>query len=734
MSAGGTTTGMKAIRILTVVLAGMVCWCGGCAQMQSWLRDTPDNTTSVATPAAAVADEPPAAPQPPAVEPAPPQADPGQDAPADSAGVPPWETDQPADARTRLLGQEGLVAGAASGEKIALNFDNADIYEVINALADFLDVNYIIDPAIKGRVNIHTSTEVDRNQLLPLFETIFEMNNIAMVKTGDFYKIVPVKDAQTKVADVYIGRTPQVLKSYDRTVVQIVPLQFVPTADVAKLLKPFAGKGGELVSYESGNLLIIVDTAANVNKMLRMVGVIDIDTFQNTRVRIFKIANADVKELAQELEDIFTSAGIASQAADKGLGIKFIPIERVGCILAVSPIPGGFEKVEHWIGVLDTIDQEAAEQVFIYFVENGKAEEIADVITKIYEEGRSESSKTPARARTTDKNAKAEPETAATLEGEIKVVTDEATNSIVVKATPHDYAIIKQTIESLDIIPKQVLIEVLIAEVTLTGDMEFGVEWALLGGEASIGGYTGVDKVEVDFGAGGLGKPLTDNLGQGFAYRFDSSRLQAFLHALASTNKLNILSSPHILAADNQEARIEVGQEVPIVTSEYTPQQVESNASTSRSIEYRSTGVILSVTPRINEQGMVAMDVSQEVSEAQETSTSGIQSPTISNRKAETSLVVSDGQTVIIGGLIKDQAKSTRTGIPFLSKIPLLGYLFSNTSDVTEKTELLLLLTPHVVDDTDEAVLATREVSAKLKQIHKLLRRGGDYWQSYQMQ
>jgi len=619
-------------------------------------------------------------------------------------------------------------------EKISLNFDDADIYEVINALSDFLGINYIIDPGVKGKVNIHTSGEIDKSRLLPILETIFDMNNIALVKFDDIYKIIPVQEAKREIVDVNIGKELIEIPSYDRIIIQIVPLQYVSSSDAQKVLKPFVSKGGDIIDYKKGNILIIVETAAAIQKLLKLIAIIDADAFEQTNIRFFKIQNADVGDIAKELENIFTSFGIQKSTA-KGIGITFIPIERVSCILAISSIPGIFEKAEHWLGVLDTIDLEAEEQVFIYFVENGKADEIAEVLRKIYGEGKTEKTvkKTPTRTtRTkTTPSKKTTPKTTATLEGEIKIVTDEATNSIIVHATPHDYIIIKETIQKLDIIPKQVLIEVLIAEVTLSGDTEFGIEWALLGDRADIGGYKGQDKAEIGFGIGGLGADLSTNLGRGFTYRFDSSRLQAFLLAQASKNKLNILSSPHILAADNKEARIEVGQEVPIVTSEYVPQDVEVRTSTSRSIEYRSTGVILIVTPRVNEKGLVAMDITQEVSEAQPIVAGGIQSPVISNRKAETSLVVQHGHTIVIGGLIKDQTSKTVSGVPIISKIPLLGYLFSDTKDKKEKTELIILITPHVVSNIDEAADITGEFKDKLELIKKLIKKGGDYWEQY---
>jgi general secretion pathway protein D len=424
----------------------------------------------------------------------------------------------------------------------------------------------------------------------------------------------------------------------------------------------------------------------------------------------------------------------------------------------VSPIPGALDKVQNWIEVLDNVDTESDEQIFIYFVENVKAVDIADILIQLYggeargmgtsrtgttrdrdsrsrskTKSRYSSSRTGLSQSTQQqkqpKTEKTAGKTSGMLGEGIMIVTDEATNSIIVKATPLDYAKIRDTIKRLDIIPRQVLIQVLIAEVGLSGDTQFGIEWSLLGSNANIGGYQGTDKTSLDLGLGGLGTvDMTKSLGTGFSYLFDSSRLQAFLLAQASENKLNILSSPHILAADNQEARIEVGEEVPIVTSEYVPLEQERNSSTSRSIEYRSTGVILTVTPRINEKGLVAMDISQEVSEAQPVVSGGIQSPVINNRTAETSLVVQNGQTIVIGGLIRDRLTKTVTGVPFLARIPLVSYLFSNTQDSNKKIELVILITPHVVNNIDEAAVATQEFKDKMEMVRKLIKKGSGTW------
>ena len=368
------------------------------------------------------------------------------------------------------------------------------------------------------------------------------------------------------------------------------------------------------------------------------------------------------------------------------------------------------------------------DQIFIYFMENAKAVDMGDVLKEVYGEKKRDTRAKTTRTRTkgTKKKSSARVSRAKTgfetVTGEVKIVVDEVNNAIIIKATPQDYIQVLKTIKTLDIIPKQVLVEVLIAEVTLDKNTEFGVEWTFASDYAKLGGYKGIDRFGQNFSLGGLGADLTQALPQsGFSYAFAADALEAFLRAYARENEVNILSSPHILVADNTEAKIEVGKEVPIVTSEYTPTNIQADTSLSRSIEYRDTGILLTVTPRINDKGLVAMEVNQEVSDVSEQRIEGISSPIILKRQAETNLVVQDGRTIVIGGLIREKNDHTMEGIPYLSKIPYLGMLFSYNRETVEKVELLFLITPHVVKTFEEAELVTREFKERVKGLQKIM-------------
>ena len=625
---------------------------------------------------------------------------------------------------------------AEGKQKIALDFQDAELEEVITALAEIVGINYIVDPKVKGKVNIHTSGEIPVEDVLPILETIFEVNNVAAVKTGDIYKVIPIKDAQKQFLLPKVGSKVKDESSPDRIILQIVPLRYIASTEMDKIIKRFIGKGGDSIDYADRNTLIIVDTADNMRKLLGLIDAVDLSIFDTMHVQFYELKEAEAVDLAKELEELFAAIGIDPKKKKGGEIVSFIPIERMNIILAVSTSPEAFDIIGEWVRKLDGVRQDIDEQIYIYFVENAKAVDIADIVKELYGEERSArekkttSRKTTSRAKDQKTKTPAATKTAVTkssltgTKGEITIVVDETNNAIVTRALPADYAKILKTIKMLDIIPRQVLIEVLIAEVGLDKSDEFGVEWTFADDYASLGGYKGIDRFGQNFNLGGLGQDLSKPLTQtGFTYAFASDALEAFLRAYSTENKVNILSTPHILAADNTEASINVGEEVPIVTSEYTPTTLQTNESYSRSIEYRDTGILLTVTPRINDKGLVAMEVNQEVSDLSEKRIEGINSPIIRKREAQTSLVVQDGRTIVIGGLIREKTDETQEGLPILSKIPYLGLLFGYQKNAVTKIELLIMITPHVIKSFEEAEMVTREFSEKVKSLEKLLKK-----------
>ncbi|MCL5237667.1 MAG: hypothetical protein M1353_07460 [Nitrospirae bacterium] len=372
--------------------------------------------------------------------------------------------------------------------------------------------------------------------------------------------------------------------------------------------------------------------------------------------------------------------------------------------------------------------------IFVYPLQNSKAAHIAGLLQTILSgatppPGQPAPQRTPGGPAATTRAAGSRPGAASYTAGtgflvapETRVLADEITNSLIVLATPADYGFIEETVKKLDTVPRQVMIEVLIAEVTLQDQLQFGLEWLISNDtklrmdpfkrDINLGGFIGQNTGTL------LSTDPTKGL-SGFSYIATDAagKVKALLQALASESKLNVLASPHILAADNREARIQIGDQVPIATSQATA--VGTSNSILTTIQYKDTGTILRVKPQINESGLVALEVAQEVSDFSPQKVLGTDQFVISKRETTTNLVAQDGQTIVIGGLIRNSANKTKSGIPLLSKIPILGYLFGSTNSTKARTELIVLLTPHVVRNQQEAADMTSEYLGRLKSVSK---------------
>ncbi|MCX5907676.1 MAG: hypothetical protein NTY64_10950, partial [Deltaproteobacteria bacterium] len=379
-----------------------------------------------------------------------------------------------------------------------MNFDNADLYEVVRMMADILKINFIIDQKVRGVVTIHSAGPIYREDIPPIFQSILKMNGATAVKKGILYEIVPFTDAKKMYTPPLAGRDRKNLGE-EKFSVQIVPLKYIPAAEVTKLLKPFLSDGADLVEHAPTNIVIIGDIASNIQKALEIIDLFDVDVFADSRIRIYPILNADVNEVAKEMERIFASLEISTKSG-RGVGITFTPVPRTNSLLAVSSVPQIFDKVEKWLRELDRVPAEGSKlSVFVYYVQNGKAKDMADVLKQVYQPGKGSefrqrvtTPETPAGSRgvrptptqpavpaATPSAAGARPEAAATgsvPEGEINIVVDETTNALIIRAYHRDYKTILETVKKLDLYPKQVLIEVLLAEVTLSDITKYGLE------------------------------------------------------------------------------------------------------------------------------------------------------------------------------------------------------------------------------------------------------------------
>ncbi len=439
-------------------------------------------------------------------------------------------------------------------------------------------------------------------------------------------------------------------------ITQIIPLEYVKASDVANIIRNIMPRGTDIVVYEPTNLLIVTAIQSSLVKFMKILEAIDIPPTDREMVRIF-----------------------------------------------------------------------------VYYVEHGEAKKLAELLKGLYAEkkttGVTPRPALPQPPRTTPAPTSApvtvEGDIPGEIEGGVTIAAYDAINALVIKTTPKGYLSLLETLKKLDVPAKQVLIEVLIAEMTLTDEEKLGIEW-LAKREGSAFGER--FNVTGGFTTGGLGLQGISTYPAGaFANIFNPAKFNALVTASVSAGKFNVLASPHILALDNKEAKIEIGTEVAVATGTYTTQPTTatttatSGVTTVGQIQYKTTGIILTVTPQINDKGLVVLKISQEMSDVLEkTTVEGVPAPSFSTRKASTTAVVQDGHTLVIGGLIKERKDKSRAGIPFLSKIPLLGYLFGTTTEKEDRTELLVMVTPHVVRSTEEADNLTKDFQNRIKTIKKL--------------
>lgn len=632
----------------------------------------------------------------------------------------PAEIPTPAPQQWKKLARRPQPAKDSAPIKVELAFDNADLYEVLDtALFELYHIDYMIDPSIKSKVTFHLSGSYTRNQFINIINNILQLNNLAIVRgPGHLYKIVR-RNASAADGNQPAGRGSVTGDAGDVT--RLIKLRYLSVQTAMTSLRPFLSKGAIMVPNTVTNDLIISDTVENITKAASLLSLLDVPYFEEITWRVFPVVEVDAQDLAGDLNKIIKSNGLYNRPGINQGNVEILPIKTMNALLVISRWPEMVQIVADWLQALDHA-QDAGSNVFVYFVENGNAVELTDILKQLFGGTAAGSSN-----RTTivqpvkqsgGKKAPAPAKVAGELAGEVDIIPDETNNAIVFKATPRDYRIIHKVLRQLDIIPRQVLINVMVAEFSLSGKTQYGIEWFLQGHDGK--GYTVQGTLDA-----GVSRPIDTALGTATGFTlgvYDGvDFLRGLIHALGTESDVNILSSPNILAVDNKEAIIEVGKEVPTVTGQVT--DATAGSTVTNTIQYRKTGVILRVTPHINSSGLVKIELSQEVSDVGEYD-NALNTYTILNRKVETSLVVHDGQTIVLGGLIKNNQTYSNSGIPFLKDIPGLGILFRGSTDENTKTELVLILMPHVINNRRDIDLITRDFARKVEKVKESFEAG----------
>jgi general secretion pathway protein D len=650
----------------------------------------------------------------------------------------------------RLVGRSGLGSSGAPGllttdaGEISLNVVDADIREVVRlVLEDGLNANYVIDPAVSGTITVRTSRPLAASDMLSTLDSVLNLNGAALIEQSGVYKVVPLE--QVLRGGIKPEVRPVAEASGRGFGIQVVPLRYTQAVELAELLKPFVPDETSVQVNQSRNTLLLVGSAAQQATLTELVDIFDVDWMSGMSYGLYPLDSVSALTLADELDQIFADPGAEALPG----AVRFVPIERLNALLVITAQPDYLARAETWIQRLDRAGEGDGEQVYVYAVQNGRAADLAEVLGEIFDVRSSAIGADPAslapglepvELRSSISDAAATPDLPEGEEGGLRaelgggrpnpfeerlggvggrqdltrgddrtgtrIVADRTNNSLLIRATPKEYKKILSAIRELDTQPLQVLLEATIAEVTLRDELSYGIQWFFDSGD--------VDVTLSEFPNGVVGQIFP-----GFSGLLASNDVRAVINALDSVSDVNVISSPQLLVLDNQTAQLEVGDEVPIVTQQSTGIDV-GDSRIVNTVEQRQTGVILNVTPRVNASGLVVLDIQQEVSDVVRTTTSGIDSPTIAQRRIGTSVAVGTNQTVALGGLIQEDVEEIKSGVPFFSDLPVIGVLFGATTQSSTRTELLVLITPKVITNQQEAQAATNDLRRRIRAVETL--------------
>lgn len=678
---------------------------------------------------------------------------------------------------------KGLTAspkGTGKGE-FSLNFDDADLGEVAKViLSDILAKNYTISPQVTGKVTLQTTQPLSKEDLIPTLEMLLSVNNAALVIENGMYLIKPSNEAMYGSSFKSIGSSS--LPSGYQT--RVIPIHNVAATEIAEILKPLLPEKSLLHADPHRNILLVSGSGSELNRIMDVVRTFDIDVLRGRSFALFTPAHVDAGKIIEELEQIFSRKSAGGEKSEENTFFRFIEIERMNAVLAITHNARYLQDIETWVMRLDRTNPEASGGVNVYRAQHVSAVDLADTLSNIFGTGTGRSSRSASiasgRSSTSASNRSSGSSSAGASAGgasssvggsssgaggnvmdkklgdrnqdrsggsslmgsnslggsgglnsnsemaKVKIIPDEGNNALIIVANSEEYEKIRRVIKELDVLPLQVLVDATIVEVSLNDDLKYGIQWFFShnnGGTNIIrgGANNGVD-------LGNLIKDAALGAGTGgFSYAFSSNSkdINAILSASAKNNNLNVISSPSLMVLNNQEASIKVGDSVPIRSSVSTNLSSGVGAGTSpiqtSSIQMLDTGINLSVRPRVNAGGLVLMDILQTVNQAVETTTSkDIDSPTIQKREIESSVAVQSGETIVLGGLIRENNDYLRDGVPFLHEIPIIGPLFGGTTRNKDKKELVVLITPRVVNSRQDAQSITDEFRRKLSSIYRM--------------
>jgi general secretion pathway protein D len=628
-------------------------------------------------------------------------------------------------------------------EEASLNFEGLDVREVAKViLGDYLKQSYTVHPSVQGTVTFRTVKPIAMKDLLPTLEMLLRQNGAAVVQENGIYKILPINMVRGSISPQLGGMNLPIPAGFG---VLVVPLKYVGAPEMVKILEPFAGDN-TVRADPVRNLVIIAGNQRELSHLVDTIEMFDVDWLQGYSVGVFPMKSVDVKTLMGDLDKIFGGPNNPLTGI-----VRVIPIERMNALVVVTTQPGYLSKARSWLEKIDEAGGVGGggTRFFVYTVRNGKAENLAQLVGDLFSTRRTTTTAPtlapgsrpteirstpfgqptpPAQTTTTSVTPAATTfslpgSVTGTTANEVRVIADKDTNSLLILATPGDYEVILNALKQLDVTRRQVLVEVLLAEVKLTDNLQYGLDWYLRTRNNTIGSLNAGGGLN-DVGSGGVGTSITGLPPTNFSglqlINLSGTEVRAVLRAFGNDGKTKVLADPQIMVLDNEKAEIKVGDRISVQTAQQTG--VSTGTGVVNSFQYLETGILLAVTPRINSGGMVTLEVNQEVSAPDFTSvTAANPNPNVSTRNAKTSVVVANGESVALGGLISENNGFSTSGIPLLSKIPVLGALFGTQNVTRQRTELVMVITPKIVSDPIQARQVTDELRDRLPSLERSL-------------
>jgi general secretion pathway protein D len=587
---------------------------------------------------------------------------------------------------------------------VTIDFDDVDIALFIKFISELTGKNFVVDKAVRGKVTIISPTKISVKEAYKVFESVLEVHGFTPITAGSIVKIVPSVQARSKNIETRLRE--EAIDPEDRVVTQLIPLEYANPDELKKLFAPLISKSSVMVSYPPTGMLIVTDVLSNIKRLLSIVRAIDVVGI-GQEITVVPLENATATVIVKSITSIF-QAKARRKGAPPPDTIKVVADERTNSLI-ISATEDDTVKVKELIALLDREVPRGEGDIRVYYLQNANAEDLAQVLTAL-----------PSKQQKGTEKGKAP-----VISKEVQIVADKATNSLVITSNRDDYAILEDVIEKLDIPRRMVYIEALLMEVSVDKRFELGVRWHAadeIGSydDKSVGGFVSsvppdvsiptIDPVTATgvfppgFSLGVLGEAI--EIGG-----IEFPNLLAVVNAFQNDSDVHIISTPQIMTMDNEEAEIIVADNIPFLTRQET---TSANIDYS-SYEFKDVGTTLKITPQINQERFVRLEIYNQLAQVVDQEQAGL--PTTLKREAKTTVVIRDGHTVVIGGLIDETLSKTTYQTPCLGSVPFFGWLFKSKLDQSDRTNLFIFITPHIVENPMEANVIYQDKKKNIDEI-----------------